>query len=136
MAALNAQACYQNNQVSTAGRGQLLLMAYDGMLRFLTEAKRAMLEGDLEAQGTNIAKTQALVLELLCTLDHQAYPLLADNLDQLYRYMYDRLTWANVHDDTVALAEVVRHLHELREAWAEADRLSRMPERTPALVGV
>lgn len=128
MAALKQNAYYRENQVTTASRGQLLLMVYDGLLRFLAEAKQAMSEQKYEQQNTNIAKAQNLLLELLCTLDHDIQPELANNLDRLYRYMYDRLTWANVHDEEQTITEVARLISELRSAWAEADLLARHNE--------
>lgn len=125
MATLSVNAYYRESQITTVGRGQLLLLVYDGMLRFLGESKRAMAAQQYEAQNTSITKTQALLMELVTTLDHTIMPELARNLDRLYRYMYDRLTHANVHDDEQALMEVARMVADLRETWAEADRLTR-----------
>ncbi|MHB9130821.1 MAG: flagellar export chaperone FliS [Armatimonadota bacterium] len=125
MAALSANLSYQSNQVTTVSRGQLLVLAYDGMLRFLHEGKRAMQQHNYEAQNVNLTKTQALLTELLRTLDHAINPQLADNLDRLYRYMYDRLTTANVHDDSAAVDEITHLISELREAWVEAEAKCR-----------
>ena len=125
MASLRADAYYREQQVSTASRGQLLLMAYDGMLRFLADGRRAMSEQRYEAQSTCLTKTQALLLELTSALDHSINPQLAGQLDQLYHYMYERLVHANVRDDVTALDEVATMLGELREAWALADRETR-----------
>lgn len=136
MASLRADAYYREQQVSTASRGQLLLMAYDGMLRFLADGRRAMAERRFEAQSTCLTKTQALLLELTAALDHSVNPQLAGNLDNLYRYMYERLVQANVRDDVAALDEVARMLADLREAWAEADRATRTQAgATAALAG-
>ena len=112
---------YRKSQILTASRGQLLLMAYDGALRFLRLAASAMEQKRFEEQNTNITKAQAIILELLNSLDHTANSQLADALDRLYRYMYDRLMEANVHDKLESLREVERHLSDLRETWAEAE---------------
>ena len=125
MALLNANAYYRENQVTTASRGQLLLMAYDGMLRFLADGRRAMAEQRYEAQGACIGRTQDILLELICGLDHTVLPDLSARLDSLYRYMFDRLTTANVKNDEQALMEVATMLSDLRETWAEADRMTR-----------
>jgi len=125
MAHFSAYGNYRENQITTASRGQLLLMTYDGMLRFLEEGRRAMSESRYEAQSSNITKTQTLLLDLLSSLDHTVAPVLANNLDRLYRYMYDRLTMANIKDDEKALTEVAGLLTDLREAWAEAERQTR-----------
>lgn len=135
MASLRADAYYRENQVQTASRGQLLLMAYDGMLRFLADGRRAMQDGRYEAQGTCLNKAQALMQELQLALDHSINPQLASNLDRLYRYMSDRLMHANINDDLAAVDEVARMLAELREAWAEADRQSRSQTAIPVGMG-
>jgi flagellar protein FliS len=112
---------YRKSQILTASRGQLLLMAYDGALRFLRLAASAMEQKRFEEQNTNITKAQAIILELLNSLDHTANSQLADALDRLYRYMYDQLIEANVHDKLESLREVERQLLDLRETWAEAE---------------
>jgi len=119
---------YQSNQVQTAGPGQLLVMAYDGMIRFLREAQRAMEQHDYEAQNRYIQKTQALLLELQRVLDYEASPELATCLNNLYWWMYEKLTQANVKDDVQMLMEISRQLAELREAWAIAAQQSRTSE--------
>jgi flagellar protein FliS len=111
---------YQQNQVLTAGRSQLLLLAYDGALRFLSLARADMKARKLEGQHRHIVRTQAIVLELITSLDPTVDPTMAATLRGLYEYLYDRLTYANVNDDDAALAEVLGHLVQLREAWAQA----------------
>lgn len=135
MAILNPNAYYREKQVTTASRGQLLLMAYDGMLRFLAEGQRAMQDRQYEAQGKSITRVQDIITELMYSLDHSACPEVAASLEKLYRYMYDRLTTANVYDDEQALQEVMRMLTGLRETWYEADRMVRCQETTPAPTG-
>ena len=125
MAAFNAQACYREHQITTADRGQLLLMVYDGMLRSLAEGQRAMGAQRIEVQHTSITKAQRLLAELITTLDHQANPQLATQLDNLYRFMFDSLTRANVYDDAQLLSDVIGLLKELRSAWAQADATVR-----------
>jgi flagellar secretion chaperone FliS len=114
---------YRKSHVLTASRGQLLVMAYDGMLRFIRLAEIAMGRKDYSEQHENIIKIQAILCELMGSLDYTANSNLADALERLYRYFYDRLTEANVYDKIDALKEVENHLHELREAWVEAESL-------------
>jgi flagellar protein FliS len=120
MAESAATAEYQQNQILTAGRSQLLLLTYDGLLRFLNRARSHMLAGELEQQHANIVRAQAILVELICSLDPTVDAKVAASLRSLYEYLYDRLTHANVRDDEATLAEVISHLTRLREAWAEA----------------
>ena len=127
MVALRIQRHYREQQLATAGCGQLVMLAYDGMIRALTDAARAMREHRCEAQNDAILRAQDLLLALLSSLDRSAHPRLADNLERLYRFLFDRLTWANVSDDEAALRTVTAMLADLRDAWAEAERLRRSP---------
>jgi len=113
---------YARSQFLTASPGKLLLMTFDGILRFLHSAKPALEQKRYEEQHENIVKAQALIMELVCSLNHSVNPPLAANLDRIYRYCYDRLTKANVDDDITALLEAEKLLGELREAWSEAEQ--------------
>jgi flagellar protein FliS len=112
---------YVRSQFLTASPGKLLIMTFDGILRFLHSAKPALEKKHFEEQHQNLIKAQALIMELICSLNHAVNPPLAANLDRIYRYCYDRLTKANIDDDISALLEVEKTLSELREAWIEAE---------------
>ena len=120
MADYAATAEYQQNQILTAGRSQLLLLAYDGALRFLGLARAHMRAHEIDRQHANIVRAQAILAELISSLDPTVDEKMAASLRSLYEYLYDRLTHANVRDDEAALTEVGAHLASLREAWAEA----------------
>lgn len=120
MATPNPYRQYQTTQVQTAGPGQLTLMCYDGALRFLTQAREAMAKHHFEGQSANIGRAQALLAELQKGLDFERGGEIAQSLNALYTYFYDRLIHANIKDDLAALEEVHRSLAELRDAWAGA----------------
>lgn len=120
MADLHANAHYQENQVLTAAREHVLLLAYDGAIRFCRTAREYMKAGRLYEQHTQIVKAQAILGELISSLDHAVAPELGRRLDTVYRYLYTQLVHANVHDDVDALNQVIGSLSDLREAWAEA----------------
>jgi len=124
---------YQRSQVMTASPGQLLLLAYDGAIRFLREAGAAMAKRDLASQSDAIVRAQSILLYLLQSLNHDADAALADNLDRIYRYLYDRLTRANVDDDLQGIEEALGMLGSLRGAWEEAE--GQVRGAAPAAVG-
>jgi len=115
---------YQTQAVLTASPGQLVLMLYDGALRFLAQAHAAM-EADqnewrrFEVINRNLQKAQNIIAELRGTLNHEAGGEVAANLDQLYDYYNRRLFQANLKKDPAPVAEVEGLLRELRDAWAE-----------------
>lgn len=122
MAFTNPYQQYQESNVITASKGKLLLMTYDGAIRFIRQAQVHMTAKAYEQQNTCIIKAQRLLLELIYTLDKRPDPELAQRLAQLYEYMFNRLVEANISDNQTALDEVLTHLGNLRSAWEEADR--------------
>lgn len=127
MAVMNAYQQYQESQVLTASKGKLLLMAYDGAIRFIRQAQLSMAEKDYAGQNTNLQKAQRIILELIATLNMKVGGDLAQRLLQLYEYMFNRLVEANVTDSQETLEEVQRLLTDLRSAWEEADRRLAQP---------
>jgi flagellar protein FliS len=131
-----AKSQYEEMQVQTTP-GRLVVMLYDGALRFLHTALDALRRGDREVQGTALGKAQAIVCELMETLDPDAGEI-AHRLDSIYRYCLRRLLVGNSEDRADYIEEVIRLMGSLREAWDQAERSFHEglhEERTPALVG-
>jgi len=122
MAGLNPYQHYQRAQIDTASPGRLILMLYDGALRFLNAARSAMERRDLYQKSYNIVKAQSILGELMSCLNMKAGGQIAARLFGIYSYLFDRLTEANLHDKIPPLDEVIRHMTDLRETWAEAER--------------
>ncbi|HEY3282794.1 MAG TPA: flagellar export chaperone FliS [Armatimonadota bacterium] len=135
MLAQTGYAQYQANQVRTS-REDLLIMLYDGALRFLRLGKEGMLAGKRDQQSFNINKAQAILMELINTLNHKVGGELPAELERLYWYFFDRLTQSNLEDDAAGLDEVMYHMNELREAWVEAAKIYREQQQTASLAGV
>lgn len=125
MSIANPYSQYMENQFKTATPGKLIVMAYDAAIRFARAAAEKMKEGRLDEQSANIIKVQHIVLELISSLNFHADSRLADNLEGLYSYVFDRLTYANTRDDQAALEEAIRILSDMRSVWAEAELLVR-----------
>ncbi len=116
---------YVDNQINTATPGRLIVLAYDGACRFAKAGLAAMKAGKLDDQSANITRVQAIISELMASLDHKANSQLAGSLASLYNYMFDKLTEANIHDNAEALEEVIGLLTDMRSAWAEAEIMVR-----------
>ena len=114
----NAQNVYRNNQVSTAPKKKLLIMLYDGAIKNLKLAEKAIEEKNYEVSNTNIVKTQDIIMEFMHTLDFEAGGEVAQNLNQLYDYMYRKLISANINKEVDGLIEVRKYLEELRDTWS------------------
>ncbi len=108
---------YRGVQVATCSPVQLLVMMYDGVLRFVHEADAALGRRDRARVGDRIGKALAILEELSATLDPSQAPELCENLLGLYTFSRERLLEANLHQDPARLADVLAVLTPLREAF-------------------
>ena len=113
-----AAARYRGVQVKTCSPLQLLVMLFDGAIRFIGEAETAMLAKDRARAGDRIGRAHAIIAELAATLDRDQAPELCDNLLALYSFSMGHLLEANLHQDPKRLAEVVAAITPLREGFA------------------
>ncbi len=113
-----AQAYFQT-QVSTTSQGQLLIMLYDGAIKFLNQAKDKIDQRDYAAKGILISKALDVINELDGSLNPEQGPELAENLHKLYFYCSTRLLNANLKMDIALIDEVIRILGGLRSAYAQ-----------------
>jgi len=119
----NPYAAYQNNSVTTSSPGELTLMLYNGCLKFIEQAKRAMNEEDIAAKNTAIQKAQAIVSELMVTLD-RSVPI-SENMLLLYDYVNNRLLEANIQNDPEKLEEAAVIITEFRDTWKQVIQIHR-----------
>lgn len=116
--ATNPYQMYQQTRVETANPLQLVVMLYDGALRFSHQAKKAMEEKDIQKTNYYLLRTQDIVNELLVSLDPEAGEI-SQNLERLYEYINYSLLQANLNKDIVMLDNAISVLTTLRSAWME-----------------
>lgn len=123
--------------VSTASPHQLVVMLLDGALDAINRARGAIRANDIEAKGKAIRKAVAIVDEgLKSCLNLQEGGELAQNLSNLYAYVTNRLTYANLHSDEAVLTECASLLQPLREAWGGISGQNVEQERVNYLKGI
>ena len=110
---------YQKTQVVTASREKILLMLYEGAIRFTKQARAAMIDKKIADKGKAISKATAIVSELMATLDFKVGGQLAQDLENLYIFMIDKLIEANVHNKVECLDDVERLLNTLYGDWKD-----------------
>jgi flagellar biosynthetic protein FliS len=115
--AFNAASAYQNNKILTASPAELTLMLYEGMIKFCNIAIAAIEERNISKANNNIIKVEKIIVELRSTLDFK-YPV-AQDFDNVYEYLYQRLVEANLRKDNEILTEVLEHLRGMRDTWKE-----------------
>ncbi len=123
LAQTKAQRQYQRAQIENASPARLVVMLYDGAIRFCLQGREAMAARQLEDQNESLLKAQRILLELIGALDQKTGGEIAANLMQVYSHLLERLIHANLKDDAEALTGVVSILQELRESWSEAERM-------------
>lgn len=116
---------YRKSSVSGATPLQLVIMLYDGALRFLKQAQRAIQQDDLYHKNENLTKAQRIVAELLSCLDMEKGGEIAKNLFALYSYVYDQMVQANLNDDLEAIERSVKVLSDLRTSWVQLEEQAK-----------
>lgn len=118
----NGYAAYANNKVMTASKAELTLMLYEGAIKFCNIAIAAVDEHDIEKAHTNIVKVERIIEEFQATLNYK-YPV-AKDFNNVYEYLHQQLTQANIKKDKEILEEVLKHLRTMRDTWKEVMRKS------------
>jgi flagellar protein FliS len=98
---------------------KLILMLYEGALRFTNFAKKAIREGDIEKKVHYIIKVSNIFIELINSLDFEKGGDVAYYLNGLYAYQLELLAKANLENNEKYLDDVIRVLKGLIEAWKE-----------------
>ncbi len=112
---------YQQAQAQTASKPKLLIMLYDGAIRFVKAGIEGIEERNYEKANNNLCKAQAIVHELISALNFDFS--IAGDLLMIYEYMLHCLIESNVKKDTELAKEVLEHLTDLRESWLQASKL-------------
>ena len=112
---------YRRTAIQSSSPVQLVVMLYDGALRFCGEARGAILRRDIAAKGKALSKAIAIVGELQGTLDLERGGEVAVSLHQLYSFLTDRLMAASFSQSVEPLDQAVRVLTNLRDGWAGVD---------------
>jgi flagellar protein FliS len=114
---MNGIRAYQENTVTTQSRGRLIILLYEGAIKFMKLAIKEMEAGHHEAKGRYINKAQDIINELNAVLDMDGGGAVASNLRKLYVFMHRRLSEANTKRDPQMIREVVGLMEELNQSW-------------------
>ena len=121
--ALRGYAAYKNNSIKTASPAELTLMLYEGAIKFCNIAIMGINEKDIEKTHNNIKKVEDIITEFQCTLDMRY--AVAQDFNNVYEYLNQRLVEANISKDKEILEEVLGHLRSMRDTWKEVIRLTK-----------
>lgn len=123
MAITNPYQSYQNNAATTASPGELTLMLYNGCIKFIKLAGKAIEEGNIQEKNTNLQKAQNIISEFMSTLNMDIE--VSKNLMALYEFINRQLLEVNMKNDLAILAEVEDLVTDLRNTWKEAIQVAK-----------
>jgi flagellar protein FliS len=119
IATSRAAQAYRRVESESRSPLELVVMLYDGALRFLGEASAAAARGDLRGRAKGVSRTLAIVAELQSTLDVEKGGAVAHQLDDLYTYITSRLLDVALKNDATAIDEARTLLTPIRDAWSQ-----------------
>jgi flagellar protein FliS len=117
----NQTTAYRQQAILTAPPGRLVVMLYDGCLRFLFQSAHALREGDRTTSLARMRRAEAIIDELTVTLDHERGGAIAGRLQGIYMFCRDHLREAWRDEDADKIEHVSALLAELRDAWVEIE---------------
>ncbi len=117
MAPTNPYNQYKQTQISTANQGKLIVMLYDGAIKFLNIALDNIEPMRYDIVNTNIIKAQDIITELLLSLNMNEGGEISQNLFSLYMYFKRQLLEANMRKDPEMIKHILKLMKDMRDAW-------------------
>jgi len=108
---------YQENTITTQSQGRIVVMLYDGAVKFLKQAIMEMQNDNHEAKSKYLNKAEDIINELNTVLDMETGGEIANNLRALYMFMIRNLHEANMKKDPSKIEDVIKLLEELNQSW-------------------
>jgi flagellar protein FliS len=122
---------YKKNRASTAQPGDLVVMLYEGMLRFSSEARQGIIDGDPKTAGYAFTRTLDIIAHLQDTLRLDVAPEFGKALDTTYTLWTKLLVESNIQKDTEKLDIVRQQMTDLKDAWKSANEEVKRERKAP-----
>ena len=116
----NAYQKYKETSIQSASKEKLLLMMYEGAIKFTKKAVIAIEQKNIAERCVNIGRAYDIVMELNNTLDHKVGGDVAKNLEQLYMFITEQYTKSNISGSPEPLKASLKILETLYDGWVQA----------------
>lgn len=135
---MNNVAQYQNVQVLTADRVRIVIMLYDGIIRFNGLAQKAIGERNVEARTKFINRSIDIINELQNSLNMEEGGEVARNLSRLYDFSLSQLMEANIRNNPALIDSVTRVIKEVKAGWEgiASEKARQQPEHRSISNGI
>lgn len=107
-----------------------VVLLYDGMIRAVAAARKAIEEGRLEDRYLQTRKASEIVLGLQTSLDFANGAEVANTLDAFYNSIFVRLQRINTTNSVEICDDVLAALRNVRESWAQVAEICERERRT------
>jgi len=118
---------YRETQIKTASRGKLIVLLYDGLIRFLDIALENLPEKKYDIVNLNVIKAQDIISELIMCLNLEAGDL-SQKLLNIYSFLNTKLIEGNVKKDPEPIKFVRKMAYELRDSWNKIAKIGGTPD--------
>ena len=116
---MSSYRAYHQTSVQTSDQLTLIVMLYDGMLRYLRKAHTCIEAQDIKGTHNYLMRSKDIVNELRSTLHVEKAGEVGGNLRDLYLYMFQRILEANLNKDPQPVQDVIRIAETLRQGWLQ-----------------
>jgi flagellar protein FliS len=116
----NPLQAYQRMRIMTASPNELLLMLYEGLIRFARAAEASMEADDPKGLGQNLTRALDILAHLQDSLRPSVSPTIVASLDQTYEFWSNMLVKSQVSGDLDLMRRVIAQLEEMFDAWKVA----------------
>ncbi|MCC2646003.1 MAG: fliS [Rickettsiaceae bacterium] len=118
----NAVSKYQTANEQSSKTKQVVML-YEGILRFLNNAKSAIREKNIQDRFNSLEKAVEIINGLQLCLDQENGGEVATELNKFYNTMVTRINLINIkHEGEEAVELIVQQFKPLKEAWEEVDK--------------
>ncbi len=115
---INAYQQYQYNSIMSASPEHLMIMMFEGAIKFVKLARKYIVEKNMAGANYNLTRAQDIITELDQSLD-MSYDV-SENLSGVYDFIYRQLVDANIKKDIQILDVVESMMTELKDTWSQA----------------
>lgn len=131
---MDPKTAYLQNQVNSATPTGLVVLLFEGLINFASNAKEKITSQDSETRkeaADSINRCIRIVTELNNSLHHQQSPELCDQLSNLYSFFIAELSRTLVDHDPNIIEGLLPLFEELKDTWREAEILSNQNAEAP-----
>lgn len=126
----NGYMAYSKTNVQTTDQLSLIIMLYDGAIRFMRKAINKINTNDVEGAHNYLLRSRDIIAELLSTLKVKDDDPVSNNLKNLYVFCYNKLVEANLNKDIQMIEDVIQVVNTLRQAWCDLKAQQNRQQQT------